>query len=205
MDNILDLAVEELKNKYSPHTIILYGSYARNEATEASDIDIACFWDRSQEHKDARMFHGTFLDVWVYPTAFFETIPEESLRFGDGKVILDTRGLGEDYINRVQQKLNDGREPMSDVDKAHLQEWVTKMLERACDGNLDGNYRRIWLQHELLEMYFEIRGMWYLGSKKSFSYLNKHDKPLYSLFDQMYREPLNLNLLSEVAKRVVRI
>ncbi|MGL1040597.1 hypothetical protein ACSTDR_22850, partial [Vibrio vulnificus] len=34
MNNILELAVEELKEKYAPHTIILYGSYARNEATE---------------------------------------------------------------------------------------------------------------------------------------------------------------------------
>ncbi|MGL0936372.1 hypothetical protein ACSTEA_24010, partial [Vibrio vulnificus] len=29
MNNILELAVEELKEKYAPHTIILYGSYAR--------------------------------------------------------------------------------------------------------------------------------------------------------------------------------
>jgi predicted nucleotidyltransferase len=33
--------MEELKGKYAPHTIILYGSYARNEATETSDVDIA--------------------------------------------------------------------------------------------------------------------------------------------------------------------
>ncbi|MFQ2313995.1 nucleotidyltransferase domain-containing protein [Aeromonas dhakensis] len=45
MEKILDLAVEDLKGKYAPHTIILYGSYARNEATETSDIDIACFCD----------------------------------------------------------------------------------------------------------------------------------------------------------------
>ncbi|MGR3172959.1 nucleotidyltransferase family protein, partial [Vibrio vulnificus] len=72
-NNILELAVEELKEKYAPHTIILYGSYARNEATETSDIDIACFWDRPEEHKDASLFHGIFLDVWVYPTAFLDS------------------------------------------------------------------------------------------------------------------------------------
>ncbi|WP_239670995.1 nucleotidyltransferase domain-containing protein [Vibrio variabilis] len=151
------------------------------------------------------MFHGVFLDLWVYPTSFFDTVSEESLRFGDGRIILDTHGLGQDFIRRVQKKLSVGKEAMSEEDKAHLQQWVTKMLERACDGNLDGNYRRTWLQHELLEMYFDVRGMWYLGSKKSFNYLEKYDKHLYSLFEQMYREPLNLNILSEVAKRVVRI
>ncbi|MGR3172960.1 nucleotidyltransferase domain-containing protein [Vibrio vulnificus] len=29
-----------MKEKYAPHTIILYGSYARNEATETSDIPV---------------------------------------------------------------------------------------------------------------------------------------------------------------------
>ncbi|WP_411039910.1 nucleotidyltransferase domain-containing protein [Vibrio vulnificus] len=205
MNNILELAVEELKEKYAPHTIILYGSYARNEATETSDIDIACFWDRPEEHKDASLFHGIFLDVWVYPTAFLDSIPDESLRFEDGKAIHDTRGLGKSYIARVKQKLAEGKEPMSDVNKAHIQEWISKMLERASDDNLDGNYRRTWLQYELLELYFEVRGMWFLGSKKSFNYLREHDKSVYGLFEQVYQEPLNLNLLRKLAKQVVRI
>lgn len=56
MEDILDLAMEELKRKYAPHTIILYGSYARNEATETSDIDIACFCKNTSEQRDDRLF-----------------------------------------------------------------------------------------------------------------------------------------------------
>ncbi|USE37164.1 nucleotidyltransferase domain-containing protein [Endozoicomonas sp. SCSIO W0465] len=205
MDDILDLALEELKEKYEPHTIILYGSHARGEATETSDIDIACFWDRPNEHKEARLFQGVFLDVWVYPTAFLDSIPEEALRFSDGKVIHDTRGLGIDYLAKVKQKLADGKPPMSDDDRAHLHQWVMKMLERAHDKDLDGNYRRTWLQHDLLEIYFDMRGLWYLGSKKSFNYLQQHDPTVFRLFEQTYRDPLNLDLLSSLARQVVRI
>lgn len=75
----------------------------------------------------------------------------------------------------------------------------------ANDGNLDGNYRRTWLQHELLELYFEIRSMWFLGSKKSFSYLQEHDKPVYSLFERVYKEPLNISLLRNLANQVLGI
>lgn len=205
MDDILDLALEELKEKYDPHTVILYGSHARNEATETSDIDIACFCERPDEQKDARLFHGVYLDVWVYPTTFLSSVPEESLRFGDGKVVYDTHGLGSDYLAKIKQKLADGKPPMSDTDKAHLQEWVMKMLERAHDKDLDGNYRRTWLQHDLLEIYFEIRGLWYLGSKKSFAYLKQHDQSVFILFEKLYKEPLNLNLLTTLANQVVRI
>ncbi len=163
MEDTLDLAMEELKGKYAPHTIILYGSYARNEATETSDIDIACFCDHTNEQRDARLFHGIYLDVWVYPTDYLSSIPKESLRFGDGKVIYDTQGLGSSYLARVKQKLADGKPAASDADKAHRQEWAMKMLERAHDKDIGGNYRRTRLQHDLLEIYFEIRDLWYLG------------------------------------------
>ena len=70
---------------------------------------------------------------------------------------------------------------------------------------MDGHYRRTWLQHDLLEIYFEIRDLWFLGSKKSFSYLRQHDQSMLSLFDKMYKDPLNIDLLTVVAKRVVRV
>ncbi|MCY9855380.1 nucleotidyltransferase domain-containing protein [Vibrio mediterranei] len=205
MKSILDLAIKEVTKRYAPHTLILYGSHARNEATETSDIDIACFWDRSEAHKESWLLHGTFLDIWIYPTAFFDSIPDEALRFGDGKVIFEKRGLGTDYINRVKKKLVKGKEPMSKVDKLHLRNWVVKMLERIREGNLDSNYRRTWLQYELLELYFEVRGIWYLGSKKSFSHLKQNDWDVYNLFAQVYQNPLDLDLLYMLAKKVICI
>lgn len=203
MDDILDLAKQELIEKYAPHTIILYGSHARNEATETSDIDMACFCDRPDELKDARLFHGTFLDVWVYPTASLNSIPKEALRFGDGKVIYDTQGLGIEYLAKVKQILAEGKPPMSDADREHLQKWVMKMFERAHYNDLDGNYRRTWLQHDLLEIYFDIRGLWFLGSKKSFNYLKQCDPFVLNLFEQTFREPLNLDVLTSLARKVV--
>ncbi|WP_253805341.1 hypothetical protein [Vibrio mediterranei] len=117
----------------------------------------------------------------------------------------ETRGIGADYIARVKQKLANGKEPMSEVDRLHIQEWVVKMLERARDGDLDGNYRRTWLQHDLLKMYFDIRGKWYLGSKKSFQYIKQNDSAIYSLFEQVYKNPLDIDLLDKLASKVVRI
>ncbi|EJG0042275.1 nucleotidyltransferase domain-containing protein [Vibrio parahaemolyticus] len=205
MDELQARICEELKNKYNPHTIILYGSYARNEANESSDIDVACFCDDTQECKDARMFHGVFLDAVVYPTAYLDSVPEEALRFGDGVVLYDERGLGVEYLSRVTQCLDVGRKPLSGDDVAHLREWVEKMLLRASAEDLDGNYRRTWLQYELLSLYFEVRGLWFLGSKKSFNYLKSQDKSTYDLFVQMYHEPNNLDVLRRLAAIVIRV
>ena len=49
--NILQLYVEDLKKIYGSRlqTVILYGSYARNDNTEASDIDIMILVDMSEK------------------------------------------------------------------------------------------------------------------------------------------------------------
>lgn len=99
MENLILLAQEDLIQRYNPHTIILYGSRARNDATDTSDIDIACFCDDSEEVKDARLFNGVYLDAWVYPTSAMNTVSDDALRFGDGVVLLDKFGHGEHYLS----------------------------------------------------------------------------------------------------------
>lgn len=205
MNKVVNLVLEELKNRYSPHTIILYGSYARNEESSASDVDIACFCDIENEIKDARLFEGVYLDAWIYPTASMNSISDSALRFADGILLHDEKGLGAKYLENVHKTLADGRNPMSDDDLIHLKEWIKKMLSRASSDDLDGNYRRTWLQFELLSVYFEVRGLWFLGHKKSFDYLKNHDREVYELFCNVYSNPMNIELLERLAKRVVCI
>jgi len=202
MEEIVKRVISEINSKYAPHTIILYGSYARGDASVASDIDIACFCDNSEVIQDARTFNGTYLDAWVYPTTALHEVSEDALRFGDGIAVLDERGLGTSFIKRVNEKLNTETNKLSESDIAHIKEWVNKMLLRSSSMDLDGNYRRNWLQFELLSIYFEIRGVRFLGHKKSFSYLLKNDNSGYLLFNKMYAQPDNIACLQDVVNHV---
>ena len=42
---LLEKVTKYLTQKYNCHTIILYGSYSRDDFTEESDLDIVCFSD----------------------------------------------------------------------------------------------------------------------------------------------------------------
>jgi predicted nucleotidyltransferase len=205
LDRLLKLAFDYLVQQYNPHTVIVYGSRARDQATDSSDIDIACYCDNTEEIKDARLFHGVYLDAWIYPTLSMDNIDEEDLRFEDGCLLLDQRGLGEKFLQRVMDKLHQGPKKPSKSDIEHTTEWIHKMLLRAANNDIDGQYRKIWLQFQLLEIYFQLRGKWFLGHKKSFEYLQKHDVEAFNLFEQVYANTTDYEKLNRLGNYVIRL
>jgi predicted nucleotidyltransferase len=205
LDSLLQLAFEDLVQQYNPHTVIAYGSRVRNQATDSSDIDIACYCDNSDEIKDARLFHGVYLDAWIYPTSAMDVVKDEDLRFEDGCLLLDQQGLGEKFLQRVRDKLYQGPKNPNQSDIKHTIEWIHKMLLRAANNDLDGDYRRVWLQFQLLEIYFQLRGKWFLGHKKSFEYLLENDRQVYDLFVQVYADSTNVDQLHKLANGVVNL
>jgi predicted nucleotidyltransferase len=205
LDSLLQLALEDLVQQYRPHTVIAYGSRVRNRATDSSDIDLACYCDITEGIKDARLFHGVYLDAWIYPTSSMDNIDEGDLRFEDGCLLLDQRGLGEKFLQRVRDKLHQGPKPQSQSDIQHTTEWIHKMLLRAANNDLDGQYRKVWLQFQLLEIYFQLRGKWFLGHKKSFEYLRKNDLKVFDLFEQVYADKMDFDKLHKLASAVVNL
>jgi len=76
------------------------------------------------------------------------------------------------------------------------------MLHRASQNDIEGNFRRHWLLHDLLECYFKMRDIWYLGPKESFLWLSKNDVVAYSLFESA----LNINAtLNEIEKLITHV
>lgn len=197
--------VEELQRVHGPHTIILYGSRARGDATPDSDIDVAAFADVATMTRDARLWRGMFLDGFIYPSAVaVAATPEpELLKLVGGRVLLDDRGLAGPLLDRLTAL---DREPPPAVAEDHcqmLRMWTRKMLPRIRRGDIEAHYRQHWLLYQLLEDYFTLRGQRYRGPKLALATLREDAPATLAVFERALAPGASFDALEALVDHVV--
>ncbi|GMQ62449.1 nucleotidyltransferase domain-containing protein [Vallitalea maricola] len=185
MNKLLLELKDYLREKYKCHIIILYGSYARGDFTEESDIDIICFGDDIAHCNDTQIFNGKQLDVWIYDTKQMNE-PENYLHILNNKILLDDKGIAQDFINKIQKVYDDGPARLDEGKKQFNRDWLLKMFRRTKKGDVEGMYRHHWMIKESLEIYFELQGKWFLGVKNSLRWLQENDEEGYILFKNAF-------------------
>lgn len=195
--------VDELRRAHGAHTIILYGSHARGDATLESDIDVAVFAEVNRTFRDARSWQGQYLDGFVHPTSALHAPADvESLKLMGGIVLLDDRGLGSSLIERVKAFAARGPEPIPEDDRTMRRAWAHKSLARARRGDVEAHYRHHWLLFQILEDAFAFEGRWYLGPKTALADLRSRDPELHALFERALAPGGSLDALEALVRRV---
>ena len=175
--------VDELRRTAPVHTVILYGSRARGDATPDSDLDVAAFADVATTTRDARRWRGLYLDGFVYPTAVATAAPDaELLKLRGGTVLLDERGLAGPLMAALDALHGAGPPPITDDDRQMRRVWAHKMLARIARDDIEAHYRRHWLLYQLLEDHFAYAGAWYLGPKRALAALAIDAPALHAAF-----------------------
>ena len=82
-DQIIEIIVKELNEKFNCHTIILYGSRARGDFNENSDYDVAGFSsDVSSKINYAKEIDEKYFDAFIFPdTKLRENVALESSKY----------------------------------------------------------------------------------------------------------------------------
>lgn len=180
----LPALVGELKRTHGAHTVVLYGSRARGDATPESDIDVACFADVSESYQDARLWQDAFLDGFVYPTSRIEgDVENEMLKLVGGKAILDERGLAEAFLVRVRARDEEPVPLLREHERQAMRTWAHKTLARIRRGDIEGNYRYHVLLVHLLEDHFALLARRYRGPKRALAELAASDPSTFTAFE----------------------
>ena len=181
-ERFLAAVVKEFQRKHRCHTLILYGSHARGDATPASDYDLLGIRDAGKVVRDARLWRGVYLDFFVYPKR--KAKAEQLMHVRGGKVLIQKGRFGDRLLERIEKAYAAGPKPLT-LDELNARKvWARKMLDRARIGDAEGNYRRVWLLTVLLEDYFAFRNRWYAGSKSSLHWLRENDPKVSAHFER---------------------
>lgn len=176
--------IDYIVNKYEPHTIILYGSYADGSNNINSDFDALVITDKQCIFHDGNLFEGILLDIFIYNTSNFKDNInyEEYVQINDGDIVLDKYGLG----RQLQEKVCDFikvQSKKSIEEKQHQIEWCEKMLFRVKRNDTEGYFRWHCILVESLEVYFILCDEYYYGPKKSIAKLKSKDPKAFQYYN----------------------
>ncbi|MBR3355703.1 MAG: nucleotidyltransferase domain-containing protein [Oscillospiraceae bacterium] len=183
-----DKILAYLKDTYQPDAIIAYGSFADGSANKNSDFDALVIADKERMH-DSSVIDGIVLDVFIYPPDTFRQNydPEEFVQVWDGNILLDTNGVAAslqkqvlDYIAHIPRKT--AEEISQEVS------WCEKMLSRTMREDAEGYYRWHWVLFDSLEIYFDVKGLYYYGPKKALRFLEQTDPESFRIYTKALRE-----------------
>lgn len=201
-DPFLTALVAELIKNHRCHTVILYGSRARGDFTNQSDYDVMGVRKAGKKFRIAEKRHGLYMDIFIFSEKNLKKIGEEFLYMKGGQIIYQKGNFGTNFLKKLNAASKKKYIPLPSDEIKARRVWLHKMLDRISQTDIEGNYRRSWLHEALLVEYFNIRKQRYLGSKQSFAWLKKNDAEVYQLFDEVLKNPLNLNPLKTLVERV---
>ena len=195
--------VEEFRRVHGVHTLVLYGSLARGDATAESDIDLAGFADTVRETtRDARRWEGRFLDGFVYPTAQLAVTTPEMTKLVGGRVLLDERGLAGPMLAALAALDREPPPPLPETEQRMLRVWAQKMLARIARDDIEARYRRHWLLFQLLEDYHALRGLRYRGPKLALAHLAVEAPEVHAAFERALAPAASFELLAALVELV---
>jgi len=202
----LDAAlIEDLRRDHGVHTLVLYGSHARGDATPESDVDVAGFAEVPETVRDARLWNGMCLDAFVYPTALAQAPDVDMLKLCGGRVLLDERQLAAPLLERLAALDRRGPSTLPETEQRMRRVWARKMLARVRRGDVEAHYRHHWLLYQLLEDYFALRGEWYRGPKLALAALQVDAPATFAAFERALAPGGSLDALEALVDHVVPI
>jgi len=193
-----------LINTYKPHAIIVYGSFANHTNDENSDFDVMLITDKVNTRHDSNYIEGIKLDAHIFSTAEVEQ-PNDLNKFVqvfDGKIVIDEREIAKKLKEQVLVYIEENSKT-TNAEKEHLIQWCLKMLKRTECDDTEGMYRWHWLLYDSLEIYCNIRDMFYFGPNKTLRWVKVNDLEGYNLVDKALKN-LDYLLLEEWMHWVIK-
>jgi hypothetical protein len=142
---------------------------------------------------------GHFLDVFLHPDELLtRPVSPELLPLRGSRILVQRNDAASRLLAAIEDLYQRGPERLSADEVRARDTWACKMALRARRGDVEGDYRRVWLLTALLEDYFVTRGRWFEGPKKALADLRLREPALFEAFGSALKIGAGLDSLDRV-------
>lgn len=180
---------EYLMQTYHPLAMITYGSYSNHTNNLNSDYDAVLICSETECFHDTNVIANVRLDVWGYGKEWIESLTDYAklIQIWDGRIVLDTDNIAEKLQKQVISYIENCPKK-TEEEKKDLKVWCEKMVERTYREDTEGMFRWHWLLVDSLEIYCDVRDLYYFGPKKTILRMKETDEIGYRLYDTALRK-----------------
>jgi len=181
----LEQIIKYIQQKYTPLSVILYGSYANRTNNLNSDFDALVISPACEQSHDTSFINGVQLDVFVYPASYFEGEYncEDFIQIYDGQIIADNNNVGRTLQTRVQTYVKNRPHKSNAEIQANI-DWCFKMLDRSKRNDAEGMFRWHWVLIDSLEIFCDIMHHPYWGPKKSLRWMADNHPKAFRFYEK---------------------
>ena len=181
----MEQIMKYIQQKYTPLSVILYGSYANGTNNLNSDFDALVISSNHEQYHDTSFINGVQLDVFVYPASYFDGDYncEDFVQIYDGQIIADNSDIGRTLQTRIQTYVQNRPHKSNTEIQANI-DWCLKMFERAKRNDAEGMFRWHWVLIDSLEIFCDIMHHPYWGPKKSLKWMAENHPTAYSFYEK---------------------
>jgi|GEM_PF-601105 len=203
-DLLLPDIMHYVQTTYGAHTVILYGSRAQGTASSKSDYDIIAFRGGAAPNESKRdLFKDVYLDLHFFDDeSLNDMYLDVPLGFVSGFVILCQKdNFGERFTQHIKKIYDRGFHVSDELKQKVVDEIRTKLLK--VNNTVAGHYYQHSLLSSLLEHYFTLRDLYYVGARESFAWIKENDLSSYYAFEKALKPEADLGSIREVVHRVI--
>lgn len=198
---VLEAACAYLVAAWSPLVVIAYGSFAQGRISASSDVDLVVFADVEAPRHDGTPVAGHTLDAWIHPLADLGD-PARFLRVSPALVLHDSQGRAPGFLAAVEDLRREAAHPLTPDERTQLDDWIAKMLVRAADDDVEGNYRYRWLVQDYLELWCRYGGRLYEGPKKALALLAETAPEAHATLAELLAGTKEVHRLAHLYRRM---
>ncbi|MFN3188284.1 MAG: nucleotidyltransferase domain-containing protein [Candidatus Paceibacteria bacterium] len=213
MNEVTEKFIETLKNDENVSGVILFGSWARGNNRQDSDVDLVVILENGYQRTHEKVGNQNF--EIIYTTAdsaleYWKQKPDDAANLWEvAKILFDRYGKVSEIKLSILNFLSTGKKLIDEKSKAQLRFSAEDTLLSVKSLRVTNPATAMLVLEKtvltLTEQYFDLKQLWTPAPKQRILKIKELDPDFYSLLNNYYSESVKLERKIELAGKITTL